>query len=164
MRIAIWVLSGFAALWALGGILSLHWPPALAAIPFALSALFVIAARRAPVTAGGARSSRSRLVRLILIWDLVEVAAIILVVNLLPHFGLSHAITPAIVIAVGLHFIPLARGIPYSGYYWTAAAVTAVGIVALFLPPPLHIAVAAFGAAIMLWLTVAWLLARGSRA
>jgi hypothetical protein len=86
---------------------------------------------------------------------LVEIAAIALVANLLPRFGLSHAVTPAIAIVVGLHFIPLARGIPFAGYYWTAAGVTAIGIIALFLPAPFHIAVAAFGSALVLWLTVA---------
>ncbi|WP_447764700.1 hypothetical protein [Sphingopyxis panaciterrae] len=162
MRIAIWVLSGFAALWGLAGILSLQWSPALVAIPFALSALFVIAARRLPATAGGGPSS-SRLWRLILTWDLVELAAIILVVHLLVRFGVGWATTPAIAIIVGLHFIPLARAIPFSGYYWTAAGVTAAGVIALFLPPPLHIAVATFGSAVALWLTTAVLLVRASR-
>ena len=157
MRSAIWVLSGFAALWAAGAIASLGWPMWLAVIPVLVSTSLVIAAAR--MTAEPIRRQPG-ITRLILIWTMIEFVAIIVTVNVLGHFNDRHAMTPAVAIIVGLHLVPLARGIGFPPYYWAAGGLVALGTIALFLPPPLHIMLAAFGSAVTLWATAAAVLHR----
>lgn len=50
---------------------------------------------------------------------LLEVAAIVIAVNLLATHGAQSWILPAIGIIVGVHFLPLARVFDYSVYNWT---------------------------------------------
>src|SRR4029079_14567844 len=60
---------------------------------------------------------------------------------------------PAAAIIVGLHFFPLARGIPARLYFATGGGLLLAGIVGLVLPPNERAAIVGFGAALVLWAT-----------
>ena len=159
MPAAIWVLSGFATAWSIGAIVILGWPLWLIAGPLAISGSLFFAASRMPASTGRSRQFS----RLILTWTVIEFAAIILIANLLEHFHRRDAINPAVVIIVGAHLIPLARGINYAPYYWAAAGLMIIGSIGLFLVPPASNIVSMLGAACVLWATSLTVLRTGSR-
>ena len=159
MRSAIWVLSGFAAVWCYLGILGNGWSIWLVAAPLAMSALFIALARGRSFPMRSPNPSH-KIRRVLLIWTIAEFAAIAAVTTLLMRWHLEDAVLAAAVIIVGLHFIPLAHGIPAPMYYATGALLIGIGIISLMLAPPLEYNFAAFGAAIILWASVVVLLSK----
>jgi len=153
MRGGIWVLTIFAAIWGALGVLGAGMPPLLAAVPVAVSiALFFWATRQpsAPVP----EAEQARIGRLVGIWSAVEGVAIFAGVTVCQNIGAAHAIPPVIAIIVGLHFLPLARGIPVSAYYGTALALIATGVgVLLWLPPSHQLPATGWLAAVILWVS-----------
>src|SRR2546423_7828230 len=126
MRIGIIVLNVFAALWGGAAILSAHLALWLLAVPLLVSGGMIAWAERA-VRHVPPRPDRGRIGRGVGIWSAVEGVAILVAVNVLRNLGLADAIGPAIAIIVGLHFLPLARGIPVRLYYATGAAIVLAG-------------------------------------
>jgi hypothetical protein len=101
--------------------------------------------------------------RLVGIWSAVEGVAILLAVNLCRNLGAPDAVIPAIAIIVGLHFFPLARGIPVRLYYLTGTAMVAVGAAALLVPMPGRLLATGLGCAAVLWLSCGVLVLRAPR-
>lgn len=163
MRGGIWVLTIFAAIWGVVGVLGTGMSPVLAAIPVAISAALLFWATRqspAPIS----EAAQARIGRLVGIWSAVEGVAIFVGVTVCQNIGAPHAVAPVIAIIVGLHFLPLARGIPVPLYYLTGAALVATGGGALLLSEPARIAVTGFGSAAILWVScVALVLGKGAR-
>ena len=163
MRGGIWVLTIFAAIWGVVGVLGTGMPPVLAALPVAISAVLLFWATRqtpAPIP----EAAQARIGRLVGIWSAVEGVAIFVGVTVCQNIGAPHAVAPVIAIIVGLHFLPLARGIPVPLYYASGAALVATGGCALLLAEPARMAVTGFGSAMILWVScVALVLGKGAR-
>jgi hypothetical protein len=157
MRVGIVVLCVFAAIWGAAGVLVGHMPGAWTALPIVVSAAVLAFALRSP---GSRVKPGPHVGRLVGIWSGVEGAVMFVAANVLIQTGHREALMPAFAIIVGLHFLPLARGIPMRLYYRTGAALIAVGLVALLAPVnvPLWIGISA---AIILWVS-AIALARGA--
>lgn len=68
-------------------------------------------------------------------WSAIEVVAIIGSANVLGHLHRSDLMFSSAAIIVGLHFFPLARGIPVRLYYAAGAGMVPAGLIALLLPP-----------------------------
>jgi hypothetical protein len=154
MRGGIWVLTIFAAIWGVVGVLGTGMSPVLAAIPVAISATLLFWATRqasAPIP----EAAQARIGRLVGIWSAVEGVAIFVGVTVCQNIDAPHAVAPVIAIIVGLHFLPLARGIPVPLYYLTGAALIATGSGALLLSEPARMAATGFGSAIILWISCA---------
>jgi hypothetical protein len=126
MFAAVSVLSLFAALWALIGLISAGFNGLVIAVPLSLSlAVMVmgwIAQNKAPPDPQDARRIR----RTVRIWSAVGVRPDR--GGDLPARAVEAAavhVVPAICAIVGLHFFPLARGIPLPLYNWTGVALVA---------------------------------------
>ena len=159
MRVAIIVLNVFAAIWGAAAILSAGYPRWLIAAPILLSVLLTAWSGRA-LAHLGPRPDAARIGRLVGIWSAVEGIAIFAAANLLMNVGMADAIGPAIAIIVGLHFFPLAYGIPARIYYLTGGAMVLAGAAALLLSGPERLPAAGGVAAIILWASAAAIILR----
>ena len=162
MRGGIWVLTIFAAIWGVVGVLGAGMPPLLAVAPVAVSIALLFWATRKP-GAPVPEVEQARIGRLVGIWSAVEGVAIFAGVTLCQNIGAAHAVAPVIAIIVGLHFLPLARGIPVPLYYFTAAALIATGGSALLLSGPARMGITGFGSAMILWISCVALVLGASR-
>lgn len=160
MRGAIWVLNIFAALWGVAGIMVGHLPAWVAFVPIAISGALLMWASGHPVGTGDPVAG-SHVGRVVAIATALEIIAILITEKVLITLHLPAALMPAVVIIVGLHFFPLARGIPVPIYYRTGGALVAVGLVALLLPPPAGAIVSGMAAALILWSSGIVLVTRG---
>ena len=151
--VAVVVLCGFGALWAVGGLVALGSPAWAWAGPVVLGAgVAAWCLRAAGALPARSRAERRRIARLVGVWSAVEGALIVGVDNVLANTGRVRDVLPATAVIVGLHFLPLARGIPQPAYYATGAALVALGVVGLALADPYAWALAGFGSALVLWL------------
>lgn len=160
MRGAIWVLNIFAAIWGAIG-LSRLGSPTMAA-PIIVSAALIVWGSQIPSLPRPAGEG-ARIGRLIGIWSSVEGVAIFATFALTKRFGVPDAAMPILAIIVGLHFVPLARGIPMPIYFGTGAAMIAVGAGALLLPATERYAATGIPCAAILWATCVALIVRGRR-
>jgi hypothetical protein len=150
------IICVFAAIWwslglASAGYGSLPWLAVGAAISLGLVAAAVRSDRLAPRPqhAGGRRG-----------WSTVGIAsfaegvAILVTVNALNWLGLPGYAACGIAIIVGLHFVPLARALPYAAVYnYTAAALVSLGLAGCFVPQTTRDLFVGVGAACILWAT-----------
>lgn len=164
MRGGIWVLTIFAAIWGAAAVLGTGLSPLLAAVPVAVSiALLFWATRQIPAPIPEAE--QARIGRLVGIWSAVEGVTIFVGVTFCQNVGASYAVAPVIAIIVGLHFLPLARGIPVPLYYVTGLALVAVGAGALLWLPPSHqLPLTGGAAAFILWISCVKLVGIARRA
>jgi hypothetical protein len=151
MRIGLLVLAFFAAAWASMALVLLHHGPGWIALPIALSLALTVWGWR---STGMIASRGPHVGKLVGRWSAIEVAGIIIAGNVLHYFHRDDLTVPAAVAIVGLHFFPLARGIPVRLYHATGAALLAVAIGALLFPAADRPVVACIGAALVLWATV----------
>lgn len=160
MRGAIWVLCIFATVWGVIGLSPLGLPAT--AIPIAISVVLIGWASRMALP-GRTGADAKRIGRLIAFWSSVQGVAIFATFALCQRLGITDAAVPILAIIVGLHFLPLARGIPTPIYDATGLAMIVVGAVALLLPAPIRYAATGIPCAIILWVTCLALVARGRR-
>ena len=163
MRSGIIVLSVFAALWGGAAVVGAHLALWLIALPVLVSGAIVLWSERA-LAHVGPRPDADRVGRLIGIWSAVEGVAMFAAANVLINLGMSDAVGPALAIIVGLHFLPLARGIPVPLYYATGGALVAAGAAALLLPGPHRLPATGAAAALILWISAAAIILRGRAA
>ena len=162
MRGGIWVLNIFAAAWGVAAVIIGRLPVWLAAIPVVVSLVVLFWASRQPPPAGEPVGG-PHVGRIVGIWSAIEGVAMFLAANVLVNLHWPTAIMPVFAIIVGLHFAPLARGIPVRTYYATAGALVAVGLGALLLPGEERATVTGCAAALVLWASGILLVRRGSR-
>lgn len=148
MRGGIWVLNIFAATWFVVGAVGSGLPLLVLAVPAVISGALIGWGLR---TTGTEPTRNPNVGRLVGIWSAVEGVAIFVAANVCMNIGAQDAVAPVIAIVVGLHFLPLARGIPLPLYYATGVALVALGLAALLLPGPERVGVTGLGAAAILW-------------
>jgi hypothetical protein len=158
MRDGIGILAISAILWWMFAIGFGRLPLWLIVIPLLVSGLVVAWARRLSNVAQN--QPGAHVGALVGQWSAIEGALIGIAVVLLSSLHHPAAILPAMAIIVGLHFLPLARGIPVRLYYATGVALILLGVVALDLPVEPRPMVVGFGASVIVWIS-AILLARG---
>jgi hypothetical protein len=155
MRSSITVVGCLATLWGEIGSLLAHlplwglWMPAYLCLQVARASLRYLPPDPVP---DPAESRRRR--RLVGIWTAAEGVGIIIGLIIAFNLGDDHAVMPVIAIAVGLHFIPLARYLPKPSYYFTGIFITAAGLIGLALPAPLAGICTAFAGCIILLFTM----------
>jgi len=163
MRSGIIVLSLFAALWGGAAIVGAQLAPWLIIAPVLVSGALIAWSRRA-LAHVGPRADADRVGRLVGIWSAVEGVTMFLAANVLINLGMRDALGPAFAIIVGLHFLPLARGIPVPLYYATGGAMAAAGTAALLLPGPERLTAAGAASALILWISAATIILRARAA
>lgn len=163
--------SAFGGLW-LGLWANDQYPGVLALLVVALGTAVLLAVSRRVYKANSlalkavkqAPESRrkSRVFKLIngLQWGVVFLAVL-----LLSQTGNTRWTLPAIILIVGVHFLPLARLFQYRPHYVTGAALILLAIVyPLAARDGPENAIGALGTGLILWVSAAWAIASTSRA
>lgn len=150
MRIALLVLSFFAATWASAGLLVSGETPDLILIPIALSLALVFYGWRGQHTLRPRSANAGKILGL---WSAVEGLALFVTAIVLQKLDRDDLMFPAMAMIVGLHFFPLARGIPAPSYYATGGALVFAGLIGFILPPAERAIVVGMCAALILWAT-----------
>ena len=161
VRIALLVLALFAAAWAWAAIELSGAPSSLVVIPVAISLALLASGWRG----SGLFPARGRHVgKVVGLWSTIEVAALLVTANVLEHLHRADLMMPLGAIIVGLHFFPLARGIPARLYHATGAGLVFAGLIGLLLPAAERPLVVGIGAALVLWATALVIVLRGRKA
>lgn len=103
-------------------------------------------------------ATAKRLRRRFMLINATQWIAVGLAVPLLNVFAHAEWIAPAVILIVGLHFIPLARLFGYRGYYVTAGALVLVAVLAIASGAERHVALTLFATGAILWATTVALL------
>jgi FtsH-binding integral membrane protein len=110
--------------------------------------------RAARGLASPAHRDGRRIARVVMWASAGEGIAIVAAVNALNWVGLPDYAICALAVIVGLHFVPLARGIPNARFYnITAVALVALGVAGCVIPPAQRGLVVGTVAAMILWAT-----------
>jgi hypothetical protein len=155
------VLNIFGACWCICGLLSLGAPLWLLPLPLLVAAGLIETARRAirhvpPRTP----EDEKRIGRLIGLWSGLEGVAIFVAIPALQVMHAEVDIGSAMALIVGLHFFPLARGMPLPLYYASGTALVVIALVSFYQPASYRFAAACFPSGVILWATSAILSAR----
>jgi hypothetical protein len=150
MRIVLLVLTVFAAAWAWAALRVSGVASALSLLPVAVSFALLAAGWSG---AGMAPSRGPHVGKVAGLWSAIEVVALVVAVNALQYFHRADLMFPVAAIIVGLHFLPMARGIPVKLYYATGCGFVLAGLVGLLLPPTGRAMVVGMSAALVLWAT-----------
>lgn len=124
MRAAVATLCVFATLWfafALHATGSHLWLPYAVAVLISIALFLGVPKYDASSTVG--RRHRARVIG---IASGVEALAIIVAVFLIPPSQQMHWAAPVVAAIVGLHFLPIARYLPYKPYYFAGIALVCV--------------------------------------
>ena len=149
------ILSVFGAIWAVLGLLSAGAAQAWIAVPVVIAVVLIaIVGSRSRGLAPRSAEEGARIGKLVGVWSGVEGVGIFVAINICARFGRPDLYLAAICLVVGLHFVPLARGLPVRLYYQSAALMSALGIAGLVDSALVAPSVVAFGAALVLWGTV----------
>jgi hypothetical protein len=155
------IMSMFAAVWWAVGIgASGHGSVPMYAIPVLVTvAIIAAASRRRADTTPVSPEEHARRGRLFGVASGVEGLLIFVAVNVLANLKKLDFAAPVIAMIVGLHFVPLARGLPARSYYVTSALLVALGVAGLSVPGAnQRLLAVSVGAACVLWLTCAFVL------
>jgi hypothetical protein len=150
------IICCFAAIWwgvgvASGGYGTVPW----FAVGVAISLGCIAGAVRRDLAAPRARRAAThRGLATVGVASAAEGVAMLVTVNVLNWLGLPSYALCGIAVIVGLHFVPLARALPYGGvYHYTAAALVAVGLAGCLLPETGRNLFVGVGAACVIWAT-----------
>jgi hypothetical protein len=155
MRSSIVFVGCVATLWGEIGALLAHFPrwelwlPAYICWQVARASLRDLPPDPTP---DPAESRRRR--RLVATWSAAEGVGILIGLTIALDRGDVHAVMPVIAIAVGLHFLTLARYLPKPAYYFTGIFLTGAGLLGLALPAPLAGLCTAFAGCVILLFTM----------
>jgi hypothetical protein len=149
MRTGLWILNVMAVLWCAGALYFSHLPLWWGVPAVAISAAILLGTRHALDATQDA--DRAHVGRLVAIWSSAEGVAIFLAANILINLHMAERLLPTMAIIVGLHFLPLARGIPARIYYGSGAALVLVGAIGWLLPTGNAPLVTGLLAALTLW-------------
>lgn len=152
MLVAVCVLSAFAAAWGEFAAPRLGAPLPLRLAPLLISAVLIALAFAVRGRFPNSPERRRRAGRLVAIWSSVEGVAILVAVNLLGPKG-AELVSAAVALIVGLHFLPLARGLPQPSYYASGAALVLIGVAGFLVPALVGPVAVSLAAALTLWLT-----------
>jgi len=149
------VLSVFAAIWGVVGLAFTGASGVVWVLPLLISlGLFAAGRRVSRHSPAMPEAEQKRLGRLIGIWSGVEGFAIFFGNSVLIAFHRPDLIAAMVCTIVGLHFFPLARGIPLPVYNLTGLAMTLLGAGGLIVSGMVAPAVVGFGAALIMWTTL----------
>jgi hypothetical protein len=150
MRSGLFILTIFAAAWACAGLMAAGYAPAWTLAPAAVSAALLGWTLSEPATA---RSLGPHVRRLVGRWSMIEGLAIGAALYVLVNRHEIEAIFPVLAVIVGIHFLPLARGIPIRLYYASGTGLVLLGLGGMLVPAADRPIAIGLGAAAILWAT-----------
>ncbi len=158
MGFGIKMLAIAALVWCTIGILAAPLSPWWLLAPVAISgAILILRPPRRGVD--DSAQDASRIGGLVRRWTIAQTVAIFAAVIILVALRLPHAIGPVAAMIVGLHFLPLAKGIPVPVFYLTGGAMIVVGVLTVATAPEaLMLPTVAIATSTIMWLSAAVLL------
>ena len=159
MKAGVVILSVFAAVWAIAGLISIDADWWLWLLPIVISAALASWCWRIVIPAEDPAEGK-RIGRLVGFWSAIQGVAIFVAANVVTWLGQPTMIGPAICCIVGLHFLPLARGMPRPLYYGTGAVMVLAGVVAIALPIAWRLPTVGLIGSVTLWLTSVAIISR----
>lgn len=158
------VLVIMAAVWCELGFFLTRAPVAWFVVPPIISVVVFMAARRvfARLPARSAEEER-RIGRLIGLWSAAEGIGFAIVGTALANTGLPALIPAALAVIVGMHFLPLARGMPNRLYYATGIAMIGAGVANILAPDGFGVRALTVACGAVLWVTAIGIVAEAGR-
>jgi hypothetical protein len=156
MLIAVIVMTIFGIIWWIAGAVQSSWPIIITiGIPIIISLGMIYKIRKqTPVNIGQLSNGQKYIRKIIIIISSIEMIVIYIAIKILQANIQTEFIFPVISIIVGIHFIPLALGIPSKIYYLPAILLVFVGILGMVISNEnLRIPIVSSSAAIILWTT-----------
>jgi hypothetical protein len=150
VRIALLVLTVFAVVWASAAIWLSGASHGLILLALSVSLSLLAFGWE---SSGRVGTRGPQVGRVVGIWSTIEGLALFITANVLGNLQRADLMLPAGAIIVGLHFFPLARGMPARVYYATGSGLVLVGTVGLLLPQGSRPMIVGLGAALILWAT-----------
>jgi membrane protein implicated in regulation of membrane protease activity len=155
------VLNVFGACWCVAGLLVMGASAWIMVFPLAaVAVLIAFAWRESRHVPPRTPDEEKRIGRLIGIWSAGEGVGVFVAINLLRSLHKESLIAPVLAVIVGVHFIPLARGMPLPVYYFTGTALVMIGLAACFAPATYGTPGACFASGFVLWTSSAVISAR----
>lgn len=152
MKTGVIVLSVFAAGWAIAGLISIDAAGWLWLLPIAISTALASVCWRLVLPVEDPLEGK-RIGRLVGLWSAVEGVTIFVAANVVTWLGQPTMIGPATCGIVGLHFIPLARGMQRPIYNVTGAVMVLARVMAIALPASWRLSAVGLAGSATLWLT-----------
>jgi hypothetical protein len=154
------IMGGFGAAWLTLGMISAGAPVEIAlaiVVPvFALIACLGLTVRhRLPKFAGPESPEKKQVMRIFAAVNIVQWLAIFGTANVLRNMHLDRWIVPAIVLIVGVHFLPLAKIFRAPQHKTTGIAMMVCAAVAIVLPVSIRDTVECLSAGLILWVSAA---------
>lgn len=141
---AVFLASTFAWNWHVSG-------PALI-LPFLVSVAIAVAAVYVLRQPGSGNVLSARAKRTLVWASTGEGIGIFVAINIVTNLHRPEWRLPAMVLVVGLHFLPIAYGAGFRVFYALAAALIAISLISFALPMPFGGELAGVGAATCLWI------------
>ena len=160
---AAYILGFFGAVFGALTLSSVwHWSGPVLLLPFGGFLVLAVAARRAGD--GLANVTFSPTARAVLIWStLAELLAIVVGIQIVMKYSRPDLVIPVIALAVGLHFLPIGRGVPQPRFTLLGIGLIVLAIAGFLLPPPVNMAVSGIGGCVAEW-AAAWSIITSLRA
>ena len=161
------IMSFWGTVFAIAGIVQLDSArsPYLA-IPVAVFAAFAVYARsvhRAISGQGQIRKLTQRAEKVVQWATIGEGVGILIAINVANNLGHPELKLAAIALVAGLHFLPMAYGIPFRQFYVLGAALVFTSILGMCMPQPMGNAFAVFMACVGLWMAALFAMRRELR-
>ena len=163
VKSGIIVLSLFAAAWCAAGLSAIGAPPAAAAVPAAVALLLVYVAARLLKDFQQDPEEKRRSSRLVGLWTAVELAAMAAAAVVLINRHELDLLVPVGAAIVGLHFLPLAAGMPRLSYWFTGVGLILAAAAGVVLPAGTGVPAVCFAASGILTLTALHLIGEARR-
>ena len=159
------VMSFFGAVFASMTLaLQFGWRGIPAGVPFVVFATITLAAT-VTIRRPGRRIARSKRARRVILWSTIgEVLGLLLAANLVIDLGHRELLLPVSALVVGLHFLPMAYGIPFAPFYWLGFTLLLAATMGFALSETVGATIAGFSAAAALWVAAALALSRETKA
>ena len=154
MRLGLYVLCAFAAVWGVTALTVLGAPAWFLAAPVLISV--GVAAWAGPkVFAPSDRTAADgrRVFRVVALWSGLQTVGILAAAVILTKQHQERLFIPVMALCVALHFIGLAWRLPFRAYYATGGLLTLTSLVALLLPGSEPALIGATAGALILWAT-----------
>jgi hypothetical protein len=130
--------------------LEFDWRGTSIGVPFAaFAAIAAIVTIRAP----GQRAARSPHAKRVIIWSTIgEGLGLVVAANVVINTGHAEWLLPVTALVVGLHFLPMAHGIPFRPFYWIGSALVLAATIGFALSQTVGGKISGLTAAAALWI------------
>lgn len=147
------IMGFFGAVFAAATLaLEFDWRGISIGVPFVAFAAIAIAAI-VTIRAPGQRAARSPQAKRVIIWSTIgEGLGLVVAANVVINTGHAEWLLPVTALVVGLHFLPMAHGIPFRPFYWIGSALVLAATIGFALSQTVGGKISGLTATAALWI------------